>query len=416
MAQTIIIQKDDTALQAAIVEHGRLAEYHIQQEETYPVSGSIYRGIVETVLPGMQAAFVDIGWERSAYLALDDLLLDEAQKVCKPNISDVLKAGQSVVVQIKKEAVDAKGPKVTTELSIQGRTMVLLPGSKQINISKKITDSAKRAALKQMADTVLTEGTQQDAFGVIIRTAASDCTMDELTQEFQWLCGQWEVLKQRIKTVQKPGLIAVDNRFAANLIRECVLENELDGIYINDEALYETLKQQIPERNIRFKLHLQEENLIEKFQLNGDIRTMHKRRVLLSSGAELVIDRTEAMHVIDVNTAGFIGKKEFTDTVLQTNLEAAKEIARQIRLRNLSGIILIDFIDMKSEEHRNLLLDTLEEALRTDRVKTKVHGISHLGLVEVTRQRLRAPLSELMEKECEVCNGRGRIMKQVVMA
>ena len=138
MAQTIIIQKDDTALQAAIVEHGRLAEYHIQQEETYPVSGSIYRGIVETVLPGMQAAFVDIGWERSAYLALDDLLLDDVQKVCKPNISDVLKAGQSVVVQIKKEAVDAKGPKVTTELSIQGRTMVLLPGSKQINISKKI--------------------------------------------------------------------------------------------------------------------------------------------------------------------------------------------------------------------------------------------------------------------------------------
>ena len=411
MAQQIIIQKDDTSLQAAIVEDERLAEYHIQRDDHYPVSGSIYRGIVETVMPGMQAAFVDIGWERSAYLALEDLLLDDAQKACKPNISDVLKAGQSVVVQIKKEAVDAKGPKVTTELSIQGKSIVLLPGTYQVNISKKITDTEKRNALKLMADTFLKGDTQQDALGVIIRTAASECTLDELTQEFQWLCGQWETLKQCIRQVQKPGLIAADHHFAATLIRECIQDAELEGIYVNDEALYETLKQQIPERKIRFKLHLQEEDLIENFQLSGVIRTIHKRRVLLSNGAELVIDRTEAMNVIDVNTAGFTGKKEFADTILQTNLEAAREIARQIRLRNLSGIILIDFIDMKPEEHRNLLLHVLEDALRNDRVKTKVHGISHLGLVEVTRQRMRAPLSEVLEKECEVCNGRGRVAK-----
>lgn len=411
MAQQIIIQKNDTDLQAAIVEHGRLAEYHIQRNGDYPVSGSIYRGIVEAVMPGMQAAFVDIGWERSAYLALEDILLDDTQAACKPNISHVLKAGQSVVVQIKKEAVDAKGPKVTTELSIQGRTMVLLPGKYQVNISKKITDSEKRQALKTMADTFLRRNIQQEAIGVIIRTAALDSTIEELEEEFLWLGAKWDALKQRIRQVQKPGLISGNHNFAANLIRECVRESELDGIYVNDETLYELLHQQIPERNIRFKLHLQEENLIEKFQLDGDIRTIHKRHILLPNGAELVIDRTEAMNVIDVNTAGFVGKKEFAETILQTNLEAVKEIAHQIRLRNLSGIILIDFIDMKSPEHQNMVLDTLEKALRQDRVKTKVHGISHLGLVEVTRQRVHAPLTELLEAPCPMCNERGRIAK-----
>ncbi len=411
MAQQIVIQKDANGLQAAIVEQGRLAEYHLQRDNDYPASGSIYRGIVETVLPGMQAAFVDIGWERSAYLSLDDIVLDEKMKACKPDIAHILKPGQSVVVQIKKEAVDEKGPKVTTELSIQGRTMVLLPGKYQVNISKKITDTDRRLALKTMADRFLLNGTQDTPLGVIIRTAAQQSTQEELSQEFGWLCQQWEALAQHIRQVQKPGLIASDNNFAAKLIRECVREQELEGIYVNDEALYTALEQQIPERNIRFKLHLREGNLLEQYQLTGDIRTIHKRRVMLSNGAELVIDRTEAMNIIDVNTAGFTGKKEFAETIVQTNLEAAKEIAWQIRLRNLSGIILIDFIDMKSAEHQQMVLDALENALRQDRIKTKVHGISHLGLVEVTRQRLRAPLTELLEEPCPVCNERGRVTK-----
>ncbi len=411
MAQQILIQKDNALLQAAIVEHDRLAEYYIQHDTGYPAVGSIYRGIVENVLPGMQAAFVDIGWERSAYLALDDIVLDEKIASCKPNIAHILKAGQSIVVQIVKEAIDEKGPKVTTELSMQGRTMVLLPGKYQVNISKKITDTAKRQTLKDMADLFLQKHSSDVPLGVIIRTAAMDSTQDELAQEFDWLCTQWGRLQQSIRQTQKPGLIAVDNSFAAKLIRECVREQELEGIYVNDEGLYETLKQQIPERSIRFKLHWQEGDLMEQFQLTGEIRTIHKRHVLLSSGAELVIDRTEAMNVIDVNTAGFTGKKEFAETIVQTNIEAAREIAWQIRLRNLSGIILIDFIDMKSTQHQQMVLDALEHALKYDRVKTKVHGISHLGLVEVTRQRTRAPLTELLEIPCPMCNERGRITK-----
>ena len=411
MVQQIIIQQEQHQMQAAIVEDGRLAEYYLQKDDASPQVGSIYRGIVESVLPGMQAAFVDIGWERSAYLALEDVVQKENKT--KANIEDILKAGQSLVVQIMKEAVDEKGPKVTTELSLQGRTMVLLPGKYQVNISKKITDTQKRIALKQMADDVLLHDANECSLGVIIRTAAATCTQEELAQEFDWLYANWEALEAAIKKQQQPGLIAVDQHMAARIIRECIREEDLTGIYVNDSAVYEALQQQIPERHIRFKLHLQEENLIERFQLEGEIRTLHKRRVHLANGAELVIDRTEAMNVIDINTASFTGKKELARTIVDTNLAAAKEIAWQIRLRNLSGIILIDFIDMKQSEHQEQVLRTLETALKQDRVKTTVHGISHLGLVEVTRQRTRAPLTDVMEQECELCGGRGRIGKQV---
>ena len=409
MSQEIIIQQEPNQFQVAIVEDGRLAEYYLQKDDASPVVGSIYRGIVESVLPGMQAAFIDIGWERSAYLALEDIMLND--EAVKPNIGDILKAGQSVIVQIKKEAVDAKGPKVTMELSLQGRTMVLIPGKYQVNISKKITDSCKRQELKTLADTILLDDRYDMPLGVIIRTAAEDCSSEELQQEFYWLQEKWKKLQESMRQVQKPGLVAIDQHMAARIIRECVQDGNLLGIYVNDVTLYEALQQQIPERSIRFKLHLREENLIEAFQLDGEIRTLHKRRVHLASGAELVIDRTEAMNVIDVNTASFIGKKELADTIIATNLEAAKEIAHQIRLRNLSGIILIDFIDMKQAEHQEQVLKTLETVLKQERVKTKVHGISHLGLVEVTRQRTRAPLTDVMEQECEMCGGRGRVGK-----
>lgn len=395
MAQQLIVQQTAEQLQVAVVEHGRLAEYYLQRDDASPVSGSIYRGKIEAVLPGMEAAFVDIGWERSAYLSLED-------------IDGVPKAGQSIVVQVKKEAVDAKGPKVTTELSLQGRTMVLLPGKYQVNISKKITSDDTRQALKAVADQFLSA---DGALGVIIRTAAEQCTQEELVQEFGWLCAQWRTLETHISQVQKPGLIAVDQHQAARIIRECVRIDELEGIYVNDHGLYEALQQQIPERNIRFKLHWREGDLLEQFQLTGEIRTLHKRKILLSSGATLVLDRTEAMNVIDVNTAGFTGKKELAQTIVQTNIEAAREIAWQIRLRNLSGIILIDFIDMKQPEHQQMVLDTLAEALCRDRVKTKVHGISHLGLIEVTRQKVRAPLTEVMEQACPTCQERGRIAR-----
>ena len=398
MAQQIIIQKEETTLQAAIVENNRLAEYYVQRENNSPVVGSIYRGVVASVLSGMQAAFVDIGWERNAYLALEDIVLSSAAAKCKPNIHDILKVGQSIVVQIKKEAVGEKGPKVSTELSIQGRVMVLLPGQSQINISKKITAAAKRQELKTIAELFLNkDGESAPSCGVIIRTAAEHSTIDELHAEFQWLCNQWNELQKKIQEVQKPGLIAADQNLAVQIIRDCVKEHELEGIYVNDYALYEMLGRQIASRNVRFKLRWREENLIETFQLEGEIRNILKRKVMLSNGAVLVFDRTEAMHVVDVNTAKFTGKRDVAETIVQTNIEAAAEIAWQMRLRNLSGIILVDFIDMKQPEHQEQVLEVLRTTLRKDHVKAVVHGISHLGLVEITRQKVRAPLAEVLE-------------------
>ena len=405
MQQQIIIQNDQRQMQVAVLEDGRLAEYYVQRVNTSPVNGSIYRGIVESVLPGMQAAFVDIGWEKNAYLALEDVMLPEELEGCKPNIGDVLKQGQSIVVQIKKEAVDAKGPKVSSKLSIPGRTLVLVPGKPYAAVSKKIAPDSKRQALKELTDELLSG----QNCGLIVRTAGQNCTIDELRQEFNWLLSQWNRLQEKMAQVQKPGLIQADQDLAAQVIRDCAREDDLEGIYVNDFALYETLQQQIVQRKVRFKIRWREENLIGQFGLEGAIKGIHSRKIWLKNGGYIVFDRTEALNVIDVNTGKFTGRQDFQDTIVQMNLEAAEEIAWQIRLRNLSGIILIDFIDMQHGEDQELILRTLVNLLKKDRVKTNVLGMTQLGLVEMTRKKMRAPLCETMEQPCPFCMERGRI-------
>ena len=403
--QQIVIQHDSRQMQVAVLEDGRLAEYFVQRSTDSPVSGSIYCGVVESVLTGMQAAFIDIGWERNAYLALEDLVVGEDLDGCNPNIGDILKAGQLVVVQIKKEAVDLKGPKVSCKLSLPGRMLVLVPGKPYAAVSKKIRPESKRQALKDQADTLLTN----QPFGLIVRTAGQDCTMEEFRQEFEWLSRRWQQLQQTIQQTQKPGLILADLDLAFQVIRDCAREDSLEGIYVNDFALYEQLQQQIVSRKIRFKIRWREEDLLERFQLYGEIRQIHRRKIWLKNGGYLVFDRTEALQVVDVNTGKFTGKRNFQSTIVQMNQEAAREIAWQIRLRNLSGIILIDFIDMERPEDQQQVLAVLEQALQQDRVKTSVLGMTQLGLVEMTRKKTRAPLSEVLEQPCPLCQERGRV-------
>lgn len=392
-------------MQVAVLENGRLAEYFVQRNSDSPISGSIYRGEIESVLPGMQAAFVDIGWERNAYLALEDIALSEELEGCQPNIGDVLKIGQPVVVQIKKEAVDTKGPKVSCKLSLPGKTLVLVQGKSYVAVSKKIIQEQKRQALKNLANQFL-----EDAqYGLIVRTAAQNCKEEELRQEFRWLLNRWQQLQKKIEQQHKPGLIQADLNLAAQMIRDCTREADLEGIYVNDFALYEVLQQQIVSRNVRFKIRWRECNLIEQFQLRRELETIHKRKVWLKNGGYLIFDRTEALQVVDVNTGKFTGKQNFQTTIVQMNLEAAREIAWQLRLRNLSGIILIDFIDMQQPEDRQQILQALTEALRQDRVKTSVLGMTQLGLVEMTRKKERAPLSAILEQPCPFCQERGRV-------
>jgi len=406
--QQIVIQKDCWQMQVAVLEDGRLAEYFLQHNDDSPVCGSIYRGVVEAVLPGMQAAFVDIGWMRNAYLALEDVELPEEMVGCKPSIRDVLQVGQPVVVQVKKEAVDAKGPKVSNKLSLTGRTLVLVPGKPYAAVSKKIPQAETRQALKERVDELLVSRSD-GSFGMIVRTAGQYCTAEEMDREFIWLAGQWQALQQAIGQAQKPGLIAANWDLALQVVRDCAHEVDLEGIYVNDYALYEQLQQQVVSRKVRFKIRWREADLIAQFQLSGEIRAIHKRRVWLKNGGYLVIDRTEALNVIDVNTGKFTGKQDFAATVVQMNVEAAKEIAWQLRLRNLSGIILIDFIDMQQPEDRQLVLDALQAALQRDRVKTSVMGFTQLGLLEMTRKKERAPLTEMMEQPCPLCQERGRV-------
>ena len=405
--QQMVIQKDDRQMQVAVLEDGRLAEYFLQRAEESPISGSIYRGVVESVLPGMQAAFVDIGWERNAYLALEDVELGAELEGCHPNIGDVLKVGQPIVVQIKKEAVDAKGPKVSSKLSLPGRVLVLVPGKPYAAVSRKISSEQKRQALKELADELLTDG----SCGVIVRTAGQTCSADEIRREFQWLSARWQQLQKKIVQVQKPGLIQPDQDLAVQVIRERVQETELEGIYVNDFALYEELGQQPFSRTVRFKIRWREENLLDSFGISHALRTIHNRKIWLKNGGYVVFDRTEALNVIDVNTGKFTGKQNFQATILQMNLEAAAEIAWQIRLRNLSGIILIDFIDMQNQEDQQSVLNRLKQALQRDPVKTNVLGMTQLGLVEMTRKKTRAPLCETLEQPCPFCLERGRVNK-----
>ena len=405
MERQIVIQNDSRQMQVAVLEDGRLADYFVQRNDDHPVAGSFYRGVVESVLPGMQAAFVDIGWQRNAYLALEDVAIGEELEGCRPNIGDVLKVGNSVVVQIKKVAGEVKGPKVSTKLSLPGRTLVLVSGKPYAAVSKKIRPGEKRQALKEQADRLL-EGQQ---CGLIVRTAGQSCTAGEMEQEFRWLLQSWNRLQEKIAQTQKPGLIQADQDLAAQVIREYAREDALEVIYVNDFALYEQLQQQILSRKVRFKIRWREENLWERFALDGALRGIHARKVWLKNGGYVIFDRTEALNVIDVNTGKFTGKQNFQATIVETNLEAAVEIAWQIRLRNLSGIILIDFIDMQQPEDQELVLQTLEKALQSDPVKTNVLGLTQLGLVELTRKKMRAPLSDVLERPCPFCGQRGRV-------
>lgn len=411
MEQQIVIQNDSRQMQVAVLEDGRLADYFVQRNDDNPVTGSFYRGVVESVLPGMQAAFVDIGWQRNAYLALEDVEVSEELEGCRPNIGDVLKVGNSVVVQIKKEAGEVKGPKVSSKLSLPGRTLVLVPGKPYAAVSRKIWPAEKRQALKEQADRLL-EGQQ---CGLIVRTAGQSCTASEMEQEFRWLLQSWNRLQEKIAQTQKPGLIQADQDLAAQVIREYAREDALEGIYVNDFALYEQLQQQILSRKVRFKIRWREENLWERFALDGALRGIHARKVWLKNGGYVIFDRTEALNVIDVNTGKFTGKQNFQATIVETNLEAAVEIAWQIRLRNLSGIILIDFIDMQQPEDQELVLQTLEKALQSDPVKTNVLGLTQLGLVELTRKKMRAPLSDVLGQPCPFCGQRGRVASAVTV-
>jgi ribonuclease G len=377
--------------QLALLEDGKLVEFYVERPMNRERAGNIYRGRVVNVLPGMEAAFVDIGLEKNAYLHIEDLLPAHLEKkpAVKPSVSEMLRVGQSIVVQVKKEQSGGKGARVTTHFTIPGRWVVLLPNADYVAVSKKVQSDAERVRLKQIGEQLRLPGE-----GLIIRTVAEGETAASLEQDIIQLRNIWEeVLFKEKQVMTNHALIYRDVPMIPRLIRDLFTE-EVEAVIVDDpqmaDEIHWMLRQISPDYAERVRVHTGTSSIFADFQITGALHKAFERKIELPSGGNLIIDQTEALIVIDVNTGKFVGDKDLESTVVATNLEAAEEIARQLRLRNLSGIIIVDFIDMQQEANRRLIMEKLEECSTEDRTKTIVVGWTKLGLMEITRKKVRS--------------------------
>ncbi len=401
--------------QIALLEGRTLVEHYISRasDDATQIDGNIYRGRVQNVLPGMEAAFIDIGTPKNAVLYHGDVRYDEddveSPTKGQPRIEQLLKPGQTILCQVTKNPIGAKGARLTQEVSLPGRFVVLVPNSTAYGISKRLED-AERKRLRRIVDAVRPEG-----HGLIVRTAAAGASEEELGNDVARLVEQWESIAAQATKGQGPALLYREPAIAVRVIRE-ELNREYRAVVIDDLALYEQVREYVgavnPELADRVEYFDPEAEALPVFERYHVHEQLHKaldRKVYLPSGGSLVIDRTEALTVIDVNTGKNVGTTNLEETVYRNNLEAAEEVARQLRLRDIGGIIVIDFIDMEIRENRDKVGSALRSALARDKTRTQVFDISELGLVEMTRKRVSEGLIESMSTTCEVCQGRGII-------
>ena len=409
MYKEILISIDEMENRVAVLEDGKLMEIYISREDRQ--TGSIYKGKIANILPGMQAAFVDIGLERNAFLCMDDasaILGDDVPSDFKHmSIKDLMKVNQETLVQITKESWGMKGARVTTHITLPGRYLVLLPSAQYIGISRRIEDEGERERLRRIAEHI-----RQDGYGIIIRTAAEGHSDEELKHDFEHLVKLWEKIQATGKRKKAPLLIHQELTLVYKIIRD-LFTSETNKLIIDSKSEYGKVNNLIeiisPELKNRVQVFSDKKNLFESYGIEAELEKALRRRVWLESGGFLIIDKTEALTVIDVNTGKFVGKNNLNDTILKTNLEAVPEIARQLRLRDIGGIIIIDFIDMDNDADRIKVLEELQYYLKKDHTKTHLVGMTELGLVQITRKRVSRDLDEYMRSTCPYCNGRGRI-------
>lgn len=405
----IFIDSSKDLNRVGIVEDGRLVEFHLEKKGQKKLVGNIYRGRVVNVLQGMEAAFVNIGESKNAYLNVKDALPRELMYTNqKCNISDIVKSGEEIIVQVVKEPYGNKGAKVTTHIEIPGRFIVFTPFSNKINISKKITDIERINYLKEVGERII-----RDDMGLIFRTASEYVDESILKEEYDILHDIYKKIQKEKNFLPCPKLIYKEPTLAYQIIRDNYNENT-EKIIVNSKDVYNELIQIEEYFPFKFsdKLKLNPDFSIDyDTVIQKDIRIALEKKVPLKSGGYLVIDETEALTVIDVNTGKYTGISSLEDTILKTNLEAAEEIARQIRLRDIGGIIIIDFIDMRDDSHEDLVLNTLREYIKKDKIKVNIIDITKLGLVELTRKKIRRSLSSDFYKTCPTCNGRGNILE-----
>ncbi len=405
MSEEILINVTPQETRVAVVENGVLQEVHIERAGSRGIVGNIYKGRVARILPGMQAAFVDIGQERTAFLHASDLLNDNGATA--PPIHGRLREGQEVVVQVMKDPLGTKGARLTMQLTLPARYLVYMPYSNHIGISQKIGDDAERERLRNLVRAAMEAG---DEGGYILRTLAETVDEQEIQKDIRYLRRLWAACQERIDNAQPGEPIHEELPLALRAMRDLV-RDEVEKIRIDSREFFgkarEFAQEFIPEVHQRIEHYPGERPIFDLYSVEDEIQRALARKVLLKSGGHLVIDQTEALTTMDVNTGTYVGKHNLEETLFKTNLEAAQAIARQLRLRNLGGIILLDFIDMEDAEHKRQVLRALEKALARDRTKVHLTEMSPLGLVELTRKRTRESLEHVLCQPCPVCQGRG---------
>lgn len=416
--EIVLINVEENETQIAVVEGNILEEFYVEHEGQEGIVGNIYKGRVSSVLPGMNAAFVDIGVGRNGFLYADevrkgDSSAEEAKNI-RPKIDSLLKKGEDILVQVEKEPYGTKGPRLTTQVTIPGRKLVFMPYGSERGISRRIEDTAERERLKGILSQMkLPQGT-----GIIIRTQGSGYSKRDFEYEMRYLLDAWRNIANRMKRAAAPTLLYKEAGLIMRVVRDIVGEKTHKAVINSKDEfkkIYQFLRSVQPNLKSKLELYKEDGRLFEKYGIERQIERLYDRKVHLKSGGYITIEQTEGLVAIDVNTGKFTGRRALEETVTKTNLEAAREIARQLRLRDISGIIVIDFIDMERSDHRRHVELELETQLRRDKAKTEVFGMSPLGIIEMTRQRVRRGIEMTHQEVCPYCGGRGTVKSKELL-
>ncbi len=429
--EIILINHTSHEVRAAVLSQGTVSEFFVERSRKRTAVGNIYKGKVVKVLPGMQSAFVDIGLSKAAFLHIADMqaapdpeediysdeddILNEGYEKDRPApilpIEDLLTEGQEIIVQVAKDAIGSKGARLTMHLSIPGRHLVLMPGYEHIGVSRKIEDAEEREKLRDILKAILPpEG------GLIARTVSKGQSAGDLTADRDYLLRIWRKVQETGESATAPALIYKDDNLIFRILRD-VVDEDTQEIIIDDPAAYDSLtafcKDYLPTLPAKLTLYTKDMPLFDEYNAEIEINRLLDKKVWLRSGGYIVIEQTEALTVIDVNTGKFVGKRNFEETILKTNIEAAREISHQLKLRNIGGIVIVDFIDMETEENRTKVLELLDGLLREDRARASVVNITPLGLVEITRKRAQESVTRLMSEPCPYCEGKGVVKSRI---
>ena len=407
----IIIACHPANTRVCIVEDGKLVEFWVERESTERIVGNIYKGKVMNVLPGMESAFVNIGLEKNAFLYAGDMVdCDCCEQKDESTNKLNIKVGDEILVQVVKDQFGNKGARISMNISLPSRGLILMPQIDYVGVSRKLQNTEQVNDLVKYVESIRKKG-----HGYILRTQSTDCSKEEILQDTEELEDKWAKIQDAFVHKSAPALIYKDESLAIRAVRD-MLRSDVDEIIVDNEKVYNELKATFPhvceENPNLFKLYTHNENVVYAYNLSSQIDSILKKKVEMSNGAYLVIDRTEALTVIDVNTGKYVGQKQLSETIFETNKIAAKEIARQLRLRNLGGIIVVDFIDMDKQSQIDEVMAILKEELAKDRIKTTLIDITPLGLVEITRKKSNSMIGDVMLQPCPYCGGDGYVYSE----